>query len=121
MKKQTLILDKIPTSLNKYINAERTNKFMGASIKKKETEYVYWMCKEQGLKPIKKKVQVDFYWYVVNKRKDPDNISFAKKFCMDGIVKAGVLKNDGMKEIEGFSDHFIHDTQEQVIIDLVEV
>jgi len=121
MKKQTLILDRIPTDANTYINAERTNRFIASKIKKDETEYVWGQCMDQGLKPMKNKVRIDFYYYTVGERKDPDNLAFVKKFILDGLVKARVLKNDGRKEIEGFSDHFITDNMEQVIIDLVEV
>lgn len=119
--KQTLILDTIPCDLNTYINKERSNRFMAAKVKKEETEYVYWVCKEQGLKQAKKPVQLNFYWYVVNQKKDPDNISFSKKFIIDGLVTAGVLKNDGMKQVIGFEDHFILDKLEQVTVEIIEV
>lgn len=119
--KQTLILDYIPTDLNTYINKERTNRYMAAQIKKDETNKAYWKCKEQALKSIKKPVQINCYWYIKNKKKDPDNLSFSKKFLLDGLVKAGVLANDGLNNIVGFEDHFIIDTDEQVIVDLIEI
>lgn len=52
-----------------------------------------------------------FTWYCPNKRKDPDNISFAKKFILDGLQVAGVIENDGWKQIAGFSDAFYLDKQ----------
>lgn len=45
-------------------------------------------------------------WFCKNKRKDKDNIAFALKFIQDGMVAAGVIRNDGWKEIDGFSHHF---------------
>ncbi len=105
--KQTLVLDYIPTDLNTYVNAERTNRFIGAKIKKEETERVYWSCKEQGLKLHTKPVQVSISWHVPTKRKDPDNTSFAIKFVLDGMVKAGVLENDGFKNITSISHAFL--------------
>lgn len=119
--KQSLILDYHPTDLNTYIRAERTNKFMAASIKKRETEAVFWLCKKQGLKQAKKRVSIDFYWYIKNERKDPDNIAFAKKYILDGMVDAGVLVKDSLKYIEGFKDHFITDHMDQVIVDIEEI
>ena len=32
-------------------------------------------------------------------RKDPDNVDFARKFLLDGMVTAGLLCNDSRKEI----------------------
>ncbi len=94
------------TDLNTYINAERSNRFFGAKLKKENTELVEQEIMIQRLKPINKPVFVYIYWYIKNGRKDPDNIAFAKKFILDGLVKMGVLKDDGMQEIIGFQDHF---------------
>lgn len=97
------------TDLNTYINAERANRFFGASIKKKNTELVEQEIMIQRLKPITEPVDIHITWYVKNSRKDPDNVAFAKKFILDGLVKMGVLKNDTMKEIKSFQDTFIVD------------
>lgn len=118
--RQSLILNKLPTDLNRYIAALNSNRYSGNTIKQRETDWVHYECKIQKLKPIKKKVKIDFFWYIENKRKDPDNISF-KKSILDGLVRAGILKDDGLDEIEGFSDTFIVDLYEQVIVDLTEV
>lgn len=41
-----------------------------------------------------------------------DNISsFGRKVIQDALVKAGVLRNDGWKEIRGFSDRFAVDAE----------
>lgn len=94
------------TDLNTYINRERTNRYGGASLKKKNTEIVMWEAKAQRLKKISGQVYFTFTWYCKNKKKDPDNISFARKFIFDGLVLAGVLSDDGWDEIEGFQDFF---------------
>ena len=91
-------------TLNKYINAERKNKFAAAKIKKEETEFVYWTCK--GLK-IETPCKLKFSWFVKDKRSDPDNIAFAKKFILDGFIKANVIPNDNMQHIIGFVDEFV--------------
>ena len=121
MKKQTLILNYLPTTLNPYINAERTNKYMGAKIKKEETERVMWECKAQKLKPIKGEVKLAFYWYVKSKRRDADNIAFGHKWILDGLVRTGIIENDNLKIVVGFTDKFIVDNVEQVIIDILKV
>ena len=38
--------------------------------------------------------------YEPNKRRDPDNVQGAvRKFALDGLVKAGVLQNDGWRDV----------------------
>lgn len=97
------------TDLNTYIDAERSNRFAASKIKKSETEKVIWLTKQSG--KVKNKAKIIFNWYCKNQMKDPDNISFAKKFVLDGLVKSGVLPNDGWKQIEGFEDKFIIDKE----------
>lgn len=95
------------TDLNEYIRQERGNKYAGANTKRTETDYVCWTVK-QRYKPIRsdKRVRVLFTWFCKNQRKDPDNIAFAKKFILDGLVTAGILEGDGWKYIKGLSDDF---------------
>ena len=111
MKSMKLIIKGELTDLNTYINAERSNRFMGAKIKKDNTIKVYWACKEQKLKKIKIPVDMNYKWYCKNKRKDKDNISFARKFIQDGLILAGILENDGWENIYGFSDEFYIDAK----------
>ena len=104
---QTLIIDGELTDLNTYINAERRNRFIAAKIKKEETYKVKSLSRT--LKQIFAPVEVEIHWYSKNIRKDPDNICYAKKYVMDGLVEAGVLANDGQKQIVGFRDKFFVD------------
>lgn len=61
---------------------------------------------------IEKPVFMEYRWYEGNKRRDLDNISsFGRKVIQDSLVYAHVLKNDGWKEIHGFSDSFLIDEQ----------
>ena len=63
----------------------------------------------RGVK-IDKPVFMEYRWYERNKRRDLDNISsFGRKVIQDSLVYAHVLKNDGWKEIKGFSDTFFLD------------
>lgn len=93
------------TDLNTYINAERTNRFIGAKIKKTNNDNV---LKQLTLKEIIKDypVFITCTWFVKDNRKDPDNIAFAKKFILDAIVTKGILKDDTRKCIKGFTDLF---------------
>jgi len=97
-------------TLNEYIDRERSNKYAAASIKEEETERVQWEMKQYKPLPLVP-LFFEFHWYRKNRRTDPGNIGFSIKFIMDGMVKEGILENDGWKQIKGFSHHFYVDKE----------
>jgi hypothetical protein len=52
-----------------------------------------------GLKRIEFPVRVRVTWREPNRRRDPDNIHAGIKMIMDGLVQAGILKDDGWDEV----------------------
>lgn len=91
------------TDLNTYINAERTNRFKAAAIKKAETARVALEAGQARLPIITVyPVTIAFRWFTKDLRKDTDNVAFAKKFILDGLVVAGVLTGDGRRHVAGF-------------------
>ena len=84
--------------------AARGNKYSAAAMKKKWTEYV--ALNFANAPRVDVPVRVIMTWYEPNRRTDPDNIAAAKKFILDGLQLAGVLKNDGWNEVLGFIDNF---------------
>lgn len=108
------------TDLNTYVNAERSNKYAGAKIKENNTNVCTLYAKR--LPTITEQVEINITWYCESQKKDPDNISFGKKFLIDGLVKAGVLKNDGWKQIKGFTDKFVLDRNNpRIEVEIMEV
>lgn len=107
--------------LNTYINKERMNKFAAASIKKKMTEKCIKAARNLPLNYFDK-IYLTFTWVCKDKKKDPDNIAFAKKFILDGLVRAKVIANDGWNNIIGFKDEFFCEPKEEerVIITIEE-
>lgn len=91
-------------SLNDYIRACRGNKFGGANMKKRIENDISWDIEK--LPTFDKPVFIDFLWTEKNKRRDFDNIAFAKKFILDAMVKQGKLKDDNRRWVVGFSDRF---------------
>lgn len=98
------------TSLNEYIKANRGSKgkYFGNQTKKFWTDdiaekLVKRMNEREAVK-FDKPVWVEFHWIEPNAKRDPDNIIFAKKFVLDGMVKAGLLAGDGQKHVAGFTD-----------------
>ena len=57
-----------------------------------------------------------YTWIEQNRKRDKDNIAFAKKFIQDALRLAGILKNDGWAEIAGFSDDFQVDPKGYAVI-----
>lgn len=97
------------TDLNTHLGAANTNRYIANSIKQDETDRVGWACKSIG--PITEPVRLKFTWYCKNKRKDPDNIVFAKKYILDGLVSVGVLENDGWNQIIGWDEEWFVDKE----------
>lgn len=51
-----------------------------------------------------KKADIDIIYYCKNRRKDPDNIiGGGNKFVLDGLVKAGVIENDGWRHVNSLN------------------
>lgn len=108
--------------LNEYTKANRTNKYAGATMKKKNEEQVLSAVRAAGLegKGINEPVRLIIDWYEPNRRRDLDNIAFAKKFILDGLVKAGLIINDSWDYVKGFIDYFYIDKQNPRIVIFIE-
>lgn len=84
-------------------------------IKQKYTQLVVEQSK--GL-PAIESADFLFEWYCENKRKDPDNIAGGgTKAILDGLVEAGVLPNDGWKQVKRI-DHRFHIDKENPRIEV---
>lgn len=105
--------------LNEYIAAMNSSRYTGNSMKQEHTDAVAWQAKK--LRQVEKPVFIQFIWKEPNRLRDPDNIVFAKKFILDGLVLAGVLPNDNQKWIIGFQDYlFINEKRPGVGVILFE-
>ena len=96
-------------SLNEHDNANRSNRFGGASMKKKATSLCATYVKKamnEGFELVKEPSNFEFAWYLKNRRKDKDNVAFAKKYIFDGMVQAGLLKNDGWYDVGDWIETF---------------
>ena len=103
-------------SLNEYINECRRNKFAGAKMKKQiENDIGLYIAK---LPKFDAPVTIHFHWIEGNKRRDLDNIAFAKKFILDALVKQGKLKDDNRRCVTAFTDTFGYDKESRVILEV---
>ena len=93
--------------MNNLILANRTNRFLGAKVKRSNTDLCAWAIRAAKLKPVEHyPVTIWIRWTEPNGRRDPDNVASAKKFILDGLQTAGIIQNDGMKQIASFVDTF---------------
>lgn len=108
---------KLP-SCNDYVSACRTSKFTGAKMKAKYEQMIglYLMKMPRWTKPIK----IHFLWVEGNKKRDLDNICFAKKFILDSMVKYGKLQDDNRKWVYAFTDEFAYGNTTKVILEIEE-
>lgn len=109
---------KLP-SLNDYTKWCRGNKYLAAK-RKAEIEAEIGLYLEEMPKydnPIK----IHFTWVEGSKRRDLDNVCFAKKFILDAMVKHNKLKDDNRKCVTAFTDSFKYDTETKVILEIEEV
>ena len=84
----------MPENWNSYINAERTNKYAANQIKQREKQIVKFFTKGKiysGGYPAEIIVRPHYDAM----RQDLDNCRY--KGLLDGLVSAGVLKNDNLK------------------------
>jgi len=96
--------------MNEMIAAAKGNGGRGigySKMKKAWTDTVWALAKSARLEPIAGRVMLHFEWIEKDKRRDPDNIAAGgRKLILDGLVKAGVLKGDGWRYVDTWTDSF---------------
>jgi Holliday junction resolvase RusA-like endonuclease len=107
--KKLVVEGRIP-DLNDYVKACRTNKYVGAKMKR-EIEAVISAYIRQQFKGVAfdGTVTLNFKWYEPNRKRDIDNIASAKKFLLDALVSCGIIETDGWRGVYGFTDTFFLD------------
>ena len=108
-------------SLNEYIKASKVIKGKwnaGNQMKQDvQADIMFYLNK---LPRFEKPIKIHFHWVEENKKRDLDNVCFAKKFILDAMVKAGKLKNDNRKYVNGFEDTFEYADESKVILEIEE-
>ena len=112
---------KLP-SLNEYIAACKIQRgrWNGGNQMKRDTQndLAYFL---NQLPIFTSKVKIHFTWIDKNRKRDIDNVGFAKKFILDALQECGKLKNDNRQWVEGFTDTFKIGDDYKVILEIEEV
>ena len=120
------IKGKLP-GLNEYTRACRgkNGDRLGAKFKRDVEEQIGWAIKlaraSKTLHAVTDPVIVRIDWHESTKRRDVDNIVFAKKFILDALVHHGVLSDDGRKYVRQIYDTVIDNKTDFVVVTLEEI
>lgn len=106
MRRYKFSIDAKLPGCNEYIRACRGNKYEAAQMKR--TVEMVVGNRARDLPQIMGPVRIYFTWREGDRRRDLDNVAFAKKFILDGLVKAGVLPDDNRRHMLGFIDNFLY-------------
>ena len=106
--------------LNTIIEVAKQHYGNYSRMKRVNTETVTWVAKKL---PVMTRIRLTCRWYCKDRKKDKDNISVGIKFILDGLVEAGIIANDGWKQVDSFGHEFYVDKQKprvEVIIEEME-
>lgn len=108
--------------LNDYTKACRSNRYVGAKMKVDAEAKITACIKEQIPNvQIENTVELKFRWYEPNKKRDLDNICFAKKFILDALVSNKTIMADGWRGVIGFTDEFFIDNKNpRIEVEIIE-
>ena len=119
MRAKFIIEGRMP-SLNEYIRAINKHHMVGNIMKQTETDRAAWSAKAAKMPKFTRQVKIHFFWFEENRKRDLDNVAAAKKFIIDGLVRAQVIANDTQNYVKGFTDTFEYDPRNPRIEVVVE-
>lgn len=109
-----IVISGVFPTLNEFIDKNRRRHgswSAGNDMKQADQHNVAIQIRQQLKDALKEPVVIRFEYYRKNQRSDPDNIAgYFHKIFLDAMVQTGRLKNDGWKNVSGFSDSFYLDT-----------
>lgn len=95
-------------TLNEFIDANRRgrgNWNKGNDMKRNDQRVVYHYL-PRGVR-FDKRVFLEYHFFEPSARRDKDNVSgYFHKIFQDALVQKGIIRNDGWKDIEGWTDRF---------------
>lgn len=99
--KQKLFIPERFPGLNELVGENRKHWSKGAAMKSQYT-MITKVAAKKHLKPVQNPINIGWKWYEPNNLRDPDNITSAKKFILDGLVAAGIIPDDNQKWVKGW-------------------
>lgn len=117
------IIDQRLPSRNEVDAANRSNKYLGAKMKRETEEligqYINIARYKGYIKPVDYPVIIDIHWHEKTKRRDVDNIQSAAKFVLDALQKQGILVNDNRQHVKQIFHTIVDDKKDFVEVILI--
>ena len=121
MKQIFVVPGRLP-GMNEITNSNRGNRYAGAKLKKEAQATVCWAIKESGLTPVTRPFYLHCTWIEPNMRRDKDNVRAGVKFILDALQETGVIRNDGWREVVGFTDSYkVNRKDPRIIVEIEEI
>jgi Holliday junction resolvase RusA-like endonuclease len=118
MKQTFTIKGRLP-GYNEHEKRARANPYMAAREKTRRENVISRAIRAAKIQPIDGGRWINFEWHEKTKRRDKDNVAFAKKYILDALQKTKVLPNDNNKFLKGFTDSFVYDKTDRVIVTII--
>lgn len=84
-------------SLNDVIAKNRTNRYVGAKLKRETQNRIRLAARSKRIKPFSGAVRLTVRFFEPNRKRDPDNVYSAIKFILDALVEEEIIQNDSQK------------------------
>lgn len=94
MNQQTIRINMRLPCLNEYTRACRSSRYAGATMKKDAERAVMAYVRASHAEQASDPCVIVMVFHEPNRRRDADNVEFARKFILDGLVAAGVIAGD---------------------------
>ena len=113
-----IIIDCKLENLNEMISSNRTNKYIGATHKRKEMNLIKWFLR--GVPKIDKyPIKLNCTWHVKNINSDLDNKIL--KNVLDAMQEVGILENDNISHIREINNIAIKGKKDYLEMEIEEI
>lgn len=99
----------MPTQ-NEWNRLQRANKYAANTVKRDAMHSLMYEIRDQSERKVLEPIRLLFHFNFVrmNRRVDPDNIDWQRKFVLDAFVLARYIPNDNWDYVGGFNIRFTH-------------
>jgi len=118
--KQTFTINRKTPSMNEIIGRNRTNKFRGATAKKRYQNTVVWSIKAAKLQKVQVQQWIHYEFHEKTRKRDKDNLLAAIKPVNDALQQRGILPNDNNTWVAGLSMSFVYDKTDRLVVTLAD-
>lgn len=118
--KQTFTINRKTPSMNEIIGSNRTNKFRGASAKRRYQNVVLWSIKAAKLQKVSMPQWIHYEFHEKTKKRDKDNLLAAIKPVNDALQEAHILPNDNNNWVAGLSMSYVYDKTDRLVVTLAD-